>query len=98
MESEKMNNTKLTEKYKALSYDADVLRRRATRIEGFLGERELCTTTIFGCTTRSKPSLTEEIDGLKKTINMLLDYLDVVIQEKTTEKRIIKANTKTKKR
>jgi len=90
---DKMNNRELTKKYKELSYDADVLRRRAGTIEGCIGDRMVEMPGLIGAVSL-KPSLTKEIDDLKKTISMLFDYLDVVIQKK--ERRIVKNKYKIK--
>ena len=93
---DKMNNTELTKKYDALSYDADVLRMRISEVKEQIGEREVVVPIGSVEAIGFKPSLTEEIDDLKETISMLFDYLNIVIQEKTTEKRIVKSNSKTK--
>ena len=91
-----MNNRELTKKYAVLSYHADILEGAIREIERQIGKSEIRVSIGSAETLGCKPSLTEEIDYLKETISMLLDYLNIVIQEKTTEKRIIKSKSETK--
>jgi len=76
---------------KELKRTCEGLSNQIERIDEQMGCRYIPDVPTSDCWIfANKPDLTTEIEELRETLNMLFDYLNLEIEEKTTSRQIVK--------